>query len=359
MLIGCHSFQRLSRPEVDTTDFTKFNYWDGGRKGLLSGEALHADIKRMEMAYHENNRRGLELTRHISLRQLDPLALLRLKATGTATFTIPEWLFDLDYPGQYMRRIKQLSVSVPSVVGSYTPVPCQLSLRRTTIRVSPQLNDSYARDTDEEDNRFVDMYMFGPIDQIATGSGTQDSGMFELSQRDERLLPFENAGVVSTSNIDLPTELRSFDYCTISDVVIHLRYTARQGGQLLGGKAIKELKEAMSSSSQLALLFSLRDDFPTEWAVFTTGTDDLKGDLRKSFFPYLVQKRTLIVADTVELCRDPAAGRPFGGNSGDLVRRTQPRTVPSHTEPDQLRTGGHSDRTTGGIHPWARSATTK
>lgn len=45
----------LMRPEVDAHDFVKFNYWDGGRKGLLAGEALHMDVKRMEMAYHENN----------------------------------------------------------------------------------------------------------------------------------------------------------------------------------------------------------------------------------------------------------------------------------------------------------------
>src|SRR4030095_10176232 len=32
--------QELMRPEVDATDYIKFNYWDGGRKGLLSGEAL-------------------------------------------------------------------------------------------------------------------------------------------------------------------------------------------------------------------------------------------------------------------------------------------------------------------------------
>ena len=30
---------RVDAPEVDTTQFVKFNYWDGGRKGLLSGEA--------------------------------------------------------------------------------------------------------------------------------------------------------------------------------------------------------------------------------------------------------------------------------------------------------------------------------
>ena len=49
--------QELMRSELDAQDFVKFNYWDGGRKGLLSGEALHIDVKRMEMAYLDNNKR--------------------------------------------------------------------------------------------------------------------------------------------------------------------------------------------------------------------------------------------------------------------------------------------------------------
>jgi hypothetical protein len=116
--------QELMRPELEAQDFVQFNYWDGGRKGLLAGEALYLDVKRLEMAYHDNNKRELELTRHVSLRQLDPLALLTLKATGTCTVTIPEWLYDRDCPGHYMRRIKTVALSIPSVVGPYTSVHC-------------------------------------------------------------------------------------------------------------------------------------------------------------------------------------------------------------------------------------------
>ena len=120
------------RPELDATQFIQFNYWDSGHQGLLSGEALYLDIKRMEMAYHDNNKRELELTRHVSLRQLDPLALLALRITGSCTVTVPEWLYDRDCPGHYMRRIKNVSLSVPSVVGPYTSVNCTLSLQSST-----------------------------------------------------------------------------------------------------------------------------------------------------------------------------------------------------------------------------------
>jgi hypothetical protein len=78
----------LGNPELT---FLRFDY-QGGREGLLAGEKLHLDIKRMEMAYHENNRREYELTKHVSLMQLDPRALLMLRTTGACTVSLPIWI---------------------------------------------------------------------------------------------------------------------------------------------------------------------------------------------------------------------------------------------------------------------------
>jgi hypothetical protein len=281
--------RELMRPELDTTDFIQFNYWDTGRKGLLSGDALFLDLRRMEMAYHDNNKRELELTRHVSLRQLDPRALLLLRATGTCTVSVPEWLFDRDCPGHYMRRIRSVALSIPCVVGPYASVSCSLTLQKSTVRVSPLVASGYARDTDDADDRFVD-YM-GSTDAIVTSTGTADAGMFDTNLHDERFLPFEGTGAVSTWRLTLPPQVRSFDYQTISDVILHLRYTARDGGEHLGALATKELSQAISDAgtSTLTLLLSLRHDFPTEWSSFVTGTGDLAVAIRKSFFPYLAQ----------------------------------------------------------------------
>jgi hypothetical protein len=165
----------------------------------------------MEMAYHDNNKRELELTRHVSLRQLDPLALIDLRITGTCTVSIPEWLFDRDCPGHYLRRIKTVSLSIPSVVGSFTSINCTLSLQSSTLRVSPLLNGGvYARDTSQDDPRFVDY--FGGAESIVTSGGSNDSGMFDPSLSGERFLWFEGAGAVGTWTLSLPNQLRTFDY---------------------------------------------------------------------------------------------------------------------------------------------------
>jgi hypothetical protein len=289
----------LMRKELDDMNFIKFNYWDSGRKGLLSGEALYLDLKRMEMAYHDYNRREYEMIKHISLQQLNPTALLQLKATGSCEITIPEWFFDMDGPGHYMRRIKTVSLSIPCVAGPYTSVNCTLSLLKSTIRKSPVLkDDTYSRDLESEDERFKDY--FGTIQSVVTSTAQNDSGLFETNLRDERYLPFEGAGVESTWKLELPADVRQFDYDTISDVILHLRYTAREGGGLLRNGAVSNLKtkieEAQASGS--VRLFSVRHEFPTEWAKFKsieiegeTKTSPLMLELRQEHFPFWSQDR--------------------------------------------------------------------
>jgi hypothetical protein len=284
--------QELMRPELDAQDFVKFNYWDGGRKGLLSGEALYLDVKRMEMAYHDNNKRELELTKHVSLRQLNPVALLTLKATGSCTATIPEWLYDLDCPGHYMRRIKNVALSVPSVVGPYTSVNCTLSLLKSSLRKSPIAGDDYVRQG-SEDNRFVDY--IGVVQSIVTSTGQNDSGMFETNLRDEWFLPFEGAGAESTWKLDLPKDYRAFDYATISDVILHIRYTARQGVDPTKVKTALDGLLQQANQANLALLFSLRHDFPTEWASFVSAAGDFKATIRRDHFPYFTQGKQITI----------------------------------------------------------------
>ncbi len=285
--------QELMRPEVEAQDFVKFNYWDVGRKGLLSGEALHLDLKRMEMSYHENNKREYELTRLVSLRQLDPLALLTLKATGKCQVTIPEWLYDRDCPGHYLRRIKSVALSLPSVVGPYTSVNCTLSLLHSSVRKSPLMKDGeYARQG-AEDDRFVDYA--GAVQSIVTSTATNDSGLFETNLRDERFLPFEGAGAESTWKLALPEDYPAFDYATISDVILHVRYTARQGVDQTKVKTALDDLLQQASQANLSLLFSLRHDFPGEWSAFVNGAGDFSVRLSKDYFPYMAQDKTLTI----------------------------------------------------------------
>jgi hypothetical protein len=158
-------------------------------------------------------------------------------------------------------------------------------------------DNGYAR-SGAEDTRFSDHY--GSLQSIVTSSGQNDSGMFETNLRDERFLPFEGGGAISTWRIELPNEFRQFDYNTITDVILHLRYTAREGGDILKQGAVANLsnciKEAQAAGT--VRLFSIRHEFPTEWAKFkaveikgNVKTAELALDLRNEHYPFWSQGR--------------------------------------------------------------------
>ena len=277
--------QELMRPEVDAQDFVKFNYWDGGRKGLLSGEALHLDVKRMEMAYHENNKRELELTRHVSLRQLEPARTAHPKG-------------DRQLHGDHSRMALRSGLPRPLHAPhqerrAFDPVrrrPVhERQLHPFALEEQPAqvtLSARYARQGSEDD-RFVDYA--GAVQSIVTSGGSNDSGMFETNLRDERFLPFEGAGAESTWKLELPKDYPAFDYTTISDVILHIRYTARQGVDPTKVSAALDDLFQQANQSNLALLFSLRHDFPTEWSAFVNGTGNFTATIRKDYFPYFTQ----------------------------------------------------------------------
>ncbi len=250
------------------TSFIQFGHWDSLKKGLLSGEKLQADIRRMEIAYIEQNKREYELTKHISLSLLAPEQLVALRTRGVCDIYIPEVLFDLDHPGQYMRRIKTVSLTIPSITGPYTNVNAKLTLLSSRTRKTNGLEGSNYAYADENDTRFN--YNAGGIQSIATSSGQNDAGMFELNFQDERYLPFEGAGAVSNWRLEFSDEYRQFDYDTIADVVIHMNYTAREGGEALKTAANNSIKnglnvfaDQLSGSEQgMQRVFSLKTHFP-------------------------------------------------------------------------------------------------
>lgn len=286
--------------------FIQFGYWDSLKKGLLAGEKLHYDLKRMEVAYYEQNKREYEITQHISLAMLHPEALVKLKETGECFFNLPEAIFDLNYPGHYKRRIKSVSLTIPCVTGPYTNVSCTLSLLSNRIRQNTRLTGNKYAWIDINDERFT--YNVGGIQSIATSNAREDSGLFELNFRDERYLPFEGAGAISTWCLKLPTKFKQFDYDTISDVIIHLRYTAKEGGEKFRMDVEGELKaeldqmivqEIEGDRKGIFHLFSAKREFPNKWHQFlhpkSGEPSKMELDLAKERFPFQFKDKDFVI----------------------------------------------------------------
>lgn len=287
---------------LTNSNFIQAGYWDAGYDGLLAGEQLYVGLKQLEAAYHENRGYDYEITKHVSLRQISPMAILQLKHMGKCEFALPEVLFDIDYPGHYKRRIKSVSISIPCVAGPYVGLNGTLRLLENKFRNSA-ISNNYSEKTDEADDRFQSFII--PINAIAASSGQNESGMFELNFKDERYLPFEGAGAISKWRFELPTALRQFDYNTISDVIIHVRYTSVEGGASLKTEAEGSVKiyvknaEQISKEEGLFAIFDLKHDFPSQWhQLFSQNQQTTDFIINNSHFPYLFNTRTLEISET-------------------------------------------------------------
>ncbi|MEY9910134.1 hypothetical protein ABIA35_006378 [Catenulispora sp. MAP12-49] len=318
--------------------FVEGELWDDLHEGLLAGERLETALRRMEKTYLDRNRREYELTKHISLRRDFPLALVKLKTDGECEIEIPEWMFDLDYPGHYLRSIKNVSVTVPCVVPAYTGVHCRLTLVGSQTRIDPRLHGPVERCCTHADSRgdcdcdcrcggdepHGDAEGYRPIpgdprivrsfaatDAIATSTGQNDTGMFELNFRDERYLPFEFAGAVSRWRIELPRENNQFDFDSITDLVLRVDYTAREGGDALRKAAAADSRDRLPGDG--VRLFDVRHDFPDAWAALRPRRweegrcRELRPSLSAAHFPFVQGKRVRHVDKLMLLFAAPDA----------------------------------------------------
>jgi hypothetical protein len=238
----CKRVERCYHYELGDPDssFINFGYWDSLKKGLLAGEALNHDLRRMQSSYLDQNSRRFEISRYISLANLDITALVALLGTGACNFNLPESLFDNDYPGHYHRHLVRVSLTIVyPTPGKYDNVKGTLTLVQNSVRISTDLGPGYAR-LAGTDPRFVDSY--GAVPQkIVLGNGQEDPGLFLTTindnLNDQRYLPFEGAGAISSWHLEMLAANNEIDLTKVSDVIMHIYYTALDGGDALKAAA--------------------------------------------------------------------------------------------------------------------------
>ncbi|BBP51108.1 toxin [Pseudomonas sp. St386] len=213
------------------TRFIQPGAWNTTYRGLGAGEQLKLSLLNMQASYLRCSERELEIRKTISLRQLKdqtPTSTINkpwldmhadLKK-GQCTFELPHELFDADYKDQkhYLRRIKTISVSLPVVVAPYENIRATLTQTSSKVFMAP--DDPRQVMEDRRANQ-----------QIALSTGVDDNGLFTLNFNDERYLPFEYTGAVSTWQLTFPNPQAQKDLLeSLSDVIVHVSYTARAAG---------------------------------------------------------------------------------------------------------------------------------
>lgn len=275
----------------DNTFFIGGSNFDSARGGLLAGEQLLMALQSMERRYLETNYRKNEIDQAFSLTQIDPAALLNLKQTGTCNFSIPEVYFDLFYPGQYRRKIQSVRLTIPCVTGPYTNVGATLSLTSSQIRIDSKLGNAELKDVPKSRTTI-----------IATSTAQNDAGVFQINFRDDRYMPFEGAGAVSSWKLDLPKTFKQFDYQTINDIIIHISYTAEYDE--LFREKIEEQNDAIEGTltnilknNPMSRTISLRQEFSTDFHRLTEQplNTDILLKIQNRHFPLFLSGKPLKV----------------------------------------------------------------
>jgi hypothetical protein len=316
----CKQVERCYQFELGIPDssFIQFGYWDSLYKGLLAGETLNHDLRRMEASYLRENSRRYELSRYVSLGLLDPGAFQQLLVSGACDFKIPESLFDNDYPGHYNRRLTRVSVTVvyPGP-GKFDNVKATLTLTANQVRTSTDTSPGYAETPAGSDPRFAYTYAAVP-QKIALGNAQDDPGLFVTSISgnitDQRYVPFENAGAISSWHFEMPAATNEIDLSTIGDVVFHLYYTA-----LDGGSAFQQAVENDNAANQPAAglkLFSAQNDFPAAWQAFLApavapANQTLTLNVSPAKFPAWAHGKTISVTSLTVISVSWPAGTSF------------------------------------------------
>ncbi|HYJ81694.1 MAG TPA: hypothetical protein VEW26_02490, partial [Allosphingosinicella sp.] len=274
--------QAAYRYETESTQtFIDFDYWDPAHSGLLASEGLTLALDLMEASYSELGTRRLEIERMVSLASLNPLALDALRQTGTCSFSLPELMFDYDYPGQYCRRIKSVSISIPAIVGPYQNIRATLTQTNSWVAVTSSFDNVkwlVSHGGNQPATVWADQNAANQ--QIAVSRSIDDSGMFVLNFDDPRYLPFEGTGAVSDWTLTLPKETNRIDFDQLSDVILTLRYTA-----LADGTLETNVKGLLAQNPlSVGYYVDVSQSFATPWQAFMQ--DHSQPDMQQLSFDY-------------------------------------------------------------------------
>jgi hypothetical protein len=323
-----------------TSSFIQSGYWDGQHRGLTAGDSLLFDLRRMEAQYLSENLLEQEVTKSVSLALTQPMSLATLLQTGTCSFALDEALFDAEHPGHYFRRLRRVAVSIPCVTGPYTGVNATLILNTATVRTQPPASP-YALATSTTGGAGFQPWTNSTGAMITVSTGQGDSGQFDPSWRgQERFLPFEGLGAVSSWTLVLDPRDNAIDLSTVTDVIIHLSYTSRVD---IGTAEL--VRSALKPSAARSILVFVKHTFSAAYNRFFNPTDATSSaqiltlPFPKSMFPFSNAGSPAITGLTIYVVTSsaPASGTaipvtfgPVGGATSAIkLTAVAPQTTAS------------------------------
>lgn len=282
----------FERQEVPP-QYIKTDYWESpvnpgdqkapDRKGLTGSARLTQDLYSLEQYALDTNVRRLQMSKTISLALHDPSAFQRFKETGVLKFETPMEMFDRDFPGHYVRLIKQVKTSVIGLIPPNDGIKATLSAAGTSRVIT---KNGFAFEQAAVKSRVSD--------SVALTSPINATGMFEMQPVSNMLNPFEGLGVETQWVFEMYKAANMFDYNTIADVLITIEYTALNSFEYKT-IVLKDLDNLVDAN----LSFSLKNNFPDQWydlnnQNYTDTNCTISLDIARADYPYgLIEDPTI------------------------------------------------------------------
>jgi hypothetical protein len=251
------SFERAEAPQ----SFICADYWQPPANqatsgtpldtyGLTGAEQLGQDLTSLDQYAFSTNERKLNISQTFSLAQLLPVEFLDFRRTGELSFTTPMSWFDRDFPGCYLRLIRQVRLSVVALVPSSRGI-------RATLSAS-----GISRVITKTTAGFTQLVLHRDPGTIAVTAPANATGVFDADLQPDMLLPFEGNGVDTTWQLGVPPAANPFDYSSITDVLLTVDYTTLLDDDYRD-LVIRSLNADRTRGGDC--LFSLASAFPDQW----------------------------------------------------------------------------------------------
>jgi len=227
--------------------------------GLLGAERLLADLTRLDAYKLATERRQFQLSKTLSMAQLMPSELVKLRTECTVTFnTLMGW-FDLDFPGHYLRLIKSVRVSVLCLASPVDGIHAMLHNGGESSVVVRDLSGAFVK------RRVLRTFP----ESIALDAAYNESGLFVMDYNDPLFLPFESLGVETQWTLELPRATNRFDFNTIVDVMLTIDYTAYHDTAYA-----KDVRGRYQGAVTADVMLDLHAQYPDEWYHFRNPVPD-------------------------------------------------------------------------------------
>ena len=247
---------------------------DQKEAGLLGAERLSTDLTRLDAFKVTTEKRRLQLSKSISMAQILPGELAKLKTSGKVTFnTLLHW-FDRDFPGHYLRLIKSVKISILALTPPIDGIHATLS------------NEGISTVVVHNGGKFEPKRAFRESGEtIALDSPFNETGLFVLDYNDPMFLPFEGLGVETQWVLELPKASNRFNFDTLIDVMLTIEYTA-----LHNDSYAETVRLQLGNSDINDIPFNVKLHSPDKWYHFKNdpvadGTRKIDIQLPKQFMP--------------------------------------------------------------------------